>query len=162
MRLVGSLVGLLAIIAVICLLGLLFVISGIPHPEKQISLLSTTVVSALFLCGLTVLLFHKAHLVEARLSLAEQSELAVKRTRRESILFGMLCFGLSGLFCTYLALHNMYSYFADPEFARSVSPVSFWVRTLFDGVFGILQLLVVGSLFRSDRSAPSVTPNPGA
>jgi hypothetical protein len=130
MRLVGSLVGLSAIIAVICLLGLLYLIIGMPHPEKHVSLLGATAVVTLFLCGLTALLFHKAHAVEAQLSLAEQSEQAVKRSRREYILFGMLCFGLSGLACTYLALQNIYHYYADAASARSGSPASFWTNTL--------------------------------
>ena len=158
LRLFGSLVGLLAIIAVICLVGLLFAVSGLPHPEKQMGLLGTTAVITLFLCGLTVLLFHKARILEAQLSLAEQTEMAVKRTRAEYILFGLACFGLGGLLCTYLAVQNIYDYAVHPAFARSISPVSFWGHTLLDGSFGIVQLVMAGNLLRSSRSAPSDTP----
>ena len=157
LRFVGSLTGLLAIIAVMCLLGLLFLVIGLPHPEKQLSLVGTAAVSTLFLCGLTALLFHKAHTLEAQLSLAEQSEQAVKRTRRELLLVGMVTMGLSGFICTYEALHDIYSYYAVPALARSVSPVSFWIPTLLYGIFGIGQLLAAANLLRSDRSTVSET-----
>ncbi len=114
--------------------------------------------STFFLCGVTALLFHKAHAVEAQLSLVEQSAQVVKRTRRELILIGIVNLGLSGFICTYGALHNIYSYCVVPAFARSVSPVSFWIYTLLYGSFGIFQLVASANWIRSTRSTLPDTP----
>ena len=160
LRLLGSLVALLAAIAVMCLLGLLFLVSGLPHSSAGLSMTGVAGVAALFLCGAAALLFHRAHTVEAELSQAEQAEQAQKRGRREYVLFGLFCFGLSGVVCLFGALQGLYRYYTNAAFAGSISPGKFWTSTLFEGGYAMLQLIITSGYLLSTRSSARVRSSP--